>query len=177
MNRSRLDAEEIRDTILQLSGKLDLKMYGPPVKQFKYQDPNPGLTPLADYTAFDVDDPTNFRRSIYRFIFRTVPDPLMDTLDCADAAQLTPVRNVSMTALQALSMWNNSFVLRQSEHLAERLKTSGDTRAQIRLLYQLALNREPTRTELKDLNAFADKEGLASACRVILNSNEFIFVN
>jgi hypothetical protein len=177
MNRSRLDAEEIRDTVLQLSGKLDLTMYGPPVKQFKYEDPNAGLTPHADYTAFNVDDPTNFRRSIYRFIFRTVPDPLMDTLDCADAAQLTPVRNVSMTALQALAMWNNAFVLRQSEHLAGRLKKSGNTRAQIKLLYQLALNREPTRAELKDLTAFADKEGLASACRVILNSNEFIFVN
>jgi hypothetical protein len=177
MNRSRLDAEEIRDTALQLSGKLDLTMYGPPVKQFKYEDPNPDLTPHADYTAFNVDDPSNFRRSIYRFIFRTVPDPLMDTLDCADAAQLTPVRNVSMTALQALSMWNNAFILRQTEHLADRLKIAGNTRAQIKLLYQIALNREPTRSELKDLSTFADKEGLASACRVILNSNEFIFVN
>ena len=101
----------------------------------------------------------------------------MDTLDCADPEQLTPVRNVSMTALQALAMWNNAFVLRQSEHVAERLKKAGDTRAQIKLLYQLALNRETTRAELKDLSAFADKEGLASACRVILNSNEFIFVN
>ncbi|MGZ4987294.1 MAG: DUF1553 domain-containing protein, partial [Limisphaerales bacterium] len=120
---------------------------------------------------------------IYRFIFRTVPDPLMDTLDCADAAQLTPVRNVSMTALQALSMWNNALILRQSEHLAERLqKTVAQTsksalRKQITLLYQLALNREPTRSELNDLTTFAEKEGLASACRVILNSNEFIFVN
>lgn len=177
MNRTRLDAEEIRDTVLQLSGKLDLTMYGPPVKQFKYEDPDPNLTPHADYSAFNVDDPGNFRRSIYRFVFRTVPDPLMDTLDCADAAQLTPVRNVSMTALQALSMWNNAFILRQTEHLAERLKKAGDTRAQIKLLYQLALNREATRAELNELTAFADKEGLASACRVILNSNEFIFVN
>ncbi len=181
MNRSRLDAEEIRDTVLQLSGKLDLTMYGPPVKQFKYEDSNPDLTPHADYTAFNVDDPSNFRRSIYRFIFRTVPDPLMDTLDCADAAQLTPVRNVSMTALQALSMWNNAFILRQTEHLADRLKKTQRKlprlRKQIILLYQLALNREPTRTELNDLTTFADKEGLASACRVILNSNEFIFVN
>ena len=177
MNRSRLDAEEIRDTVLQLSGKLDLKMYGPPVKQFAMEDPHPELTPVIDYTKFNVDDPGSFRRSIYRFIFRTIPDPLMDTLDCADAAQLTPVRNVSMTALQALAMWNNAFILRQSEHLAERLKRAGNTRAQIKLLYQLALNREPTRTELKDLTTFADKEGLASACRVILNSNEFIFVN
>ncbi|MDB6056265.1 MAG: Protein of unknown function (DUF1553)/Protein of unknown function (DUF1549)/Planctomycete [Verrucomicrobiales bacterium] len=177
MNRSRLDAEEIRDTVLQHSGKLDLTMYGAPVKQFKYEDPNPDLTPHADYTAFNVDDTANFRRSIYRFIFRTVPDPLMDTLDCADAAQLTPVRNVSMTALQALSMWNNAFVLRQTEHLADRLKKSGNTRAQITLLYQLALNREPSRAELKELTGFAEKEGMASACRVILNSNEFIFVN
>jgi hypothetical protein len=177
MNRARLEAEEIRDTVLQLSGKLDVTMYGPPVKQFKYEDPDPNLTPHADYNSFNLDDPANLRLSIYRFIFRTVPDPLMDTLDCADAAQLTPVRNVSMTALQALSMWNNAFILRQTEHLAERLQKAGNTRAQIKLLYQLALNREPSRNELKELSAFADKEGIASACRVILNSNEFIFVN
>ena len=74
-------------------------------------------------------------------MFRTLPDPLMDTLDCADAAQLTPVRNVSMTALQALSMWNNAFVLRQSEHLAERLKIGGRDPPKSNWLYQLALNR------------------------------------
>jgi hypothetical protein len=108
MNRTRLDAESVRDAVLQITGKLDVTMGGPPVKQFHCEDPNPDNTPIADYSRFDVDSPENFRRSIYRFLFRTLPDPFMDALDCADASQLTPVRNVSMTALQALAMWNDA---------------------------------------------------------------------
>ncbi len=177
MNRSRLDAEELRDTILQLTGKLDLKIGGPADMQFKLDDPAPPVTPVVDYTKFDVDSSANFRRSIYRYIYRTLPDPFMDTLDCADASQLTPTRNVSMTALQALAMMNNQFVLRQSEHLADRVSKSGNIEKQIESLYQLVLERAPTRSELMDLKNYATEHGMANACRIILNSNEFIFVN
>ncbi|MGI8965564.1 MAG: DUF1553 domain-containing protein, partial [Limisphaerales bacterium] len=178
MNRSRLDAEELRDTILQLTGKLDLKMGGPADMQFKMEDPNPPVTPVLDYSKFDVDSPANFRRSIYRYIYRTLPDPFMDTLDCADASQLTPSRNVSMTALQALVMRNNQFILRQSEHLAERVAgKTGDVEKQIAGIYHLVLERAPTRGEINDLKNYALEPGMANACRIILNSNEFIFVN
>jgi hypothetical protein len=177
MNRNRLDAESIRDGVLQISGKLDLTMYGPPVKQFYMEDPSPLNTPLVDYSRFDVDKPESFRRSIYRLLFRSIPDPFMDTLDCADASQLTAVRNVSMTALQALAMWNNALILRQSEHFAERISKAGGIREQIKMAYDLALGRQPTRNELKELDSYAEKHGMANACRVILNSNEFIFVN
>ena len=97
MNRTRLDAESVRDSVLQVTGKLDLTMGGPPVKQFFYDDPNVGVTPIIDYSRFDVDSPASFRRSIYRYVFRTVTDPLMDSLDCPDASQLSPVRNISVT--------------------------------------------------------------------------------
>jgi hypothetical protein len=178
MNRARLDAEELRDAILQITGKLDLTMGGPPVMQFTMQDPTPPTTPVLDYTKFDVDSPASFRRSIYRYIFRTVPDPFMDTLDCADASQLTPTRNVSVTALQALAMLNNQFILRQSEHLAARVAKENSTlEKQIAAVYQLVLDRKPTRGELKDFKRYATEHGMANACRVIFNSNEFIFVN
>ena len=57
---------------------------------------------------------------MYRFVFRTLPDPFMEALDCPDASQLTPARNVSVTALQALAMLNDKFMVRMSEHLAAR---------------------------------------------------------
>ena len=177
MNRNRLDAESVRDAVLQITGKLDLTMGGPPVKQFHFENPDPNNTPIVDYNRFDVDSPGNFRRSVYRFLYRSLPDPFMDALDCADASQLTPVRNISVTALQALAMWNDAFVVRQSEHFATRLSSAGNLQNQIKLAYELALNRVPTAQELKELSAYATQHGLANTCRVILNSNEFMFLN
>jgi hypothetical protein len=177
MNRLRMDAESVRDGILQITGKLDLKMGGPAVKQFYVEDPNPDRTPIADYNRFDIDSADSYRRSIYRFLFRTMPDPFMDALDCADASQLTPVRNISMTALQALAMWNDAFVLRQSEHFATRVASAGTLRRQIEKAYELALNRAPSGRELKELERYAKQHGMANTCRIILNSNEFMFLN
>jgi len=177
MNRNRLDAESVRDAVLQISGRIDLTMGGPPVKQFHFEHPDPNNTPIVDYNRFDVDNPENFRRSVYRFLFRSLPDPFMDALDCADSAQLTPVRNISVTALQALALWNDAFVVRQSEHFAARLASAGDLPNQINLAYELALNRAPTRQELRQLSAYATQHGMANTCRVILNCNEFMFLN
>ena len=178
MNRTRLDAESIRDAVLQITGKLDLTMGGPSVKQFKFDDPNPGVTPKVDYSQFDVDSPESYRRSIYRYIFRTLPDPFMDCLDSADASQLTATRNISITALQAMAMMNDRFIVRQSEHFAARLaKEDGNLARQIEAAWQLAVGRPPTSSEAGLLQAYAARHGLANACRIILNSNEFIFVN
>ena len=174
MNRARLDAETIHDTMLAVSGKLDLTMGGPSVQQFFFKDDH---SPVYDYTRFDVDSPGANRRSIYRFIVRSVPDPLMDSLDCPDASILTPKRNVTVTALQALAVLNNPFVLRQSEHLAARVAPVGDLEKQIDQVYQLALNRPSTQTELKALVPFAEKHGMAGLCRLIFNTSEFMFVD
>ena len=177
MNRSRLDAECVRDSILQVTGLLDPKMGGPSVKQF-VEKPGIHVTKVADYDAFDVDSPDARRLSIYRFIFRTVPDPFMDAMDCPDASQLAPVRNTSVTALQAMAMWNDRFVVRYSEHLAERAaRDAADLDGHIRLVYRLCLGREPTAGEMQALSAYANKFGMANLCRVVFNSNEFLFVN
>ena len=72
MNRQRLDAETVRDAVLQISGKLDLTMGGPSVKQFVEIAGHSRRRPNVDYQSFDVDAPGNFRRSIYRF---SVPHP------------------------------------------------------------------------------------------------------
>ena len=93
-NIQRLDAEAVRDAVLAVSGKLDRTMGGPSVKHFK-QSPGIHRTPKVDYTAFDPDSPGAHRRSVYRFLFRTLPDPFMDALDCPAGDQLTPSRNAS----------------------------------------------------------------------------------
>lgn len=177
MPRTRLDAESVRDAVLQVTGKLDPQMGGPSVKQF-IQTPGIHVTPTVDYLGYDVDHPDNYRRSVYRFIFRTLPDPFMETLDCADASQLTPVRNTSITALQALATLNNRLMVRQSEHLADRLmKAATDLPARVNRLYELVLNRPPTDSELQAVVQHAAQFGLPNACRVLLNCNEFLFVN
>jgi hypothetical protein len=178
MNRTRLDAESIRDAVLQMSAKLDLTMGGPSVKQF-IQSPGIHVTPNVDYQNFDVDSPAFRRRSVYRFIFRTLPDPFMESLDCPDASQLAPTRSVSVTALQALSMMNDAFLVRYSEHLGERLKKVApeSLSAEVDALCELAYARPPLDHERQALIAYATKHGLPNVCRLVLNSNEFMFVN
>jgi hypothetical protein len=175
MNRQRLDAESFHDALLFLSGRLDLTMGGPSARQFFFKDDH---SPVYDYTQFEVDGPDGARPSIYRFIVRSVPDPFMETLDCPDANLLAPKRNVTLTALQALSTLNNPFVLRQCEFLAARLqRENAELLGQIDRAYWLALSRPPHPNEARLLGAYALKHGLVNACRLLLNSSEFVFID
>jgi hypothetical protein len=161
--------------LLAANGKLDLTMGGPSVRQFFFKDDH---SPIYDYERFNVDDPKNFRRSVYRCIVRSVPDPFMESLDCADPSILTPKRNTTLTAIQALSMFNDRFVLRQCELLADRVaKMRPDLAGQIEELYLLTLSRKPTAKESQLLIDYAGHFGLANACRVVVNCNEFLFVD
>ena len=78
--------------------------------------------------------------------------------------------------LQALALLNDPFMVRMSEHFAKRLAGVGDVQQQVRLAYRLALNRNPSEREQSLLVNYAQRHGLANACRVLLNSNEFAFV-
>jgi hypothetical protein len=177
MNRSRLDAESIHDALLVLSDHLDSRMGGPSVKQF-IQTPGIHVTPNVDYASFDADSPANFRRSVYRFLFRTLPDPLMETLDCPDGSQSAPVRGASVTALQALALLHDKFLVRQSEHIAGRIEARhASTQSQVKQAIRLILEREPTPAELRSISAYVVRNGLANACRVLINSSEFVFVD
>ena len=177
MNRPRLDADTFRDTVLAVSGRLDLTACGPGVSHFK-SSPGPQSTPVLDYAVFDWDSPGATRRSIYRVVWRGIADPFMETLDFPDMGLLSPVRGFSASPLQSLALLNNEFVLRLSEHLAARVAQSGTGTAEhVREAFRLALLREPTQEELADFTAIADQHTLPAACRVLLNSNEFLFVN
>jgi hypothetical protein len=175
-NRTRLDAECVHDAVLAVSGHLDRTMYGPSVRQFFFKDDH---SPVYDYAKYDPASPGADRRSIYRFIVRSVPDPLMDTLDCPDASLLSPRRNTTLTALQALSLLNNPFMTRGAERLAERVEADHphDLPSQLTKAFQLATARPATPGELTTLTHYAARHGLPNACRVILNGNEFVFVD
>jgi hypothetical protein len=177
MNRSRLDAEQVRDAILLMSGRLDLRMGGSSDQQFDLQ-PGVHVTPKVDYAKFDVDSDTAHRRSVYRFLFRTLPDPMMDALDCPAGDQLTPIRNNSMTVQQALALWNSAFTVRYAEHFAERLGGSeSSSKARIDAACEWTWGRPPDAEEARELSEYARRHGLANLCRLLFNSNEFIFVN
>ncbi|MFI5460869.1 MAG: PSD1 and planctomycete cytochrome C domain-containing protein, partial [Isosphaerales bacterium] len=176
-NRRRLDAESVYDAILAVAGRLDPTMSGPSVRQFSLR-PGVHVTPVIDYSQYDWNSPGSCRRSVYRFLFRTLPDPFFDSLDSADASQLTAVRNESTTPLQALELLNNPFVIHQSEAFARRLeRAAARVDLQVRLAFELAYGREATTDEVEFLSGYAGRHGLANLCRLIVNSNEFLFVN
>ena len=165
MERRRLDAESFRDALLFASGRLDLRMGGPSEEHFAFKDDH---SPVYDYTRADPD--AGRRRSVYRFVVRSVPDPLFDALDAADPSILTPRRNTTLTALQALAALNDPFVLRQCAHLAARAK---DVEDMVRLVW----GRRPSAAEAESLRGYAAKHGMSNLARVLFNSNEFVFLD
>ncbi len=175
MNRRRLDAESIRDAVLAVSGRIDYRMYGPGFRTFGFLDDH---SPHYKYEEYNPDDPSGRRRSVYRFLVRSAPDPFMETLDCPDPSLRVEKRNESLTALQALALLNDKFMLRMAEHFAARVgKRGGDLSGQVAAAYRLALGREPTTEEGRVLSEYARKHGLANTFRLILNTNEFSFVD
>jgi hypothetical protein len=174
--RRRLDAETYRDSLLRMAGRLDLTPGGPSVRQFAMSD-GIHVTPNVDYGAFDLDSAGGRRRSIYRFLFRTLPDPMMDALDCPAGDLSTPQRAESFTALQAFALLHHPFVVRQSEHLAAAVAAVGDDPPQqVRELYARVHQREPAPAELAACAEYARVHGLADLARLLVNGNEFHFV-
>src|SRR5438552_14825455 len=107
-------------------------MGGPGFELFRFKDDH---SPIYDHSAIEkINDPKTWRRTVYRFTVRSVPNPLLDCLDCADPNINTPVRNTTLTALQALALLNDPFVLKQSEFFAHRVEQEAgpDLMARIR---------------------------------------------
>jgi len=173
MNSRRLEAEAVRDAVLAVTGNLNRNMYGPGYQDFEYQE---AYAPI--YTYKTADSPDLWRRSIYRFIVRTTPQQFLATLDCADPANFTPKRNVTTTALQSLALFNNDLMLRQAGYLAKRLEAeAGTLEEQIDLAFQLLFGRPATLEERQLTEPLVREHGLMHLCRVLLNTNEFVYVD
>ncbi len=175
-NRTRLEAEQVRDAVLAVSGKLDTTMGGPGYEPFHYVDDK---SPVYDHLDIaSINNPATWRRTVYRFAVRSVPNPFLECLDCADPSINTPVRTSTVTVLQSLALLNDPFVLKQAECFAERLgKMAKSPVDQVKAGYRLALGRAPTSAETSVLVPLLEKEGLPTFCRVLFNTNEFFFVD
>jgi hypothetical protein len=171
----RLEAECVRDAMLAISGELNDQRGGP-----SYLDFRPYVYKTTQY--YDPIDPVGVefnRRSIYRFWARGGRNPLLDTFDCPDPATAAPRRGSTTTPLQALSLLNNSFTLRMADHFAERLTNEypAEAKQQLQRAFESAYGRSPSEAELKESLAFVAHHGLPAFCRVLFNSNGFLYVN
>lgn len=176
MPRRKLDAESIRDSMLSISGKLTPQMGGPGFYLFELEKTQ--HSPHYEYHKFDPNAPKSHRRSIYRFVVRSQPDPWMTTLDCADSSQSTPKRNETLTSLQALSLLNNRFTLAMANFLSERVQQEEtELTRQVARAFELVTQRGPTATELAAMSDYARQHGLPNYCRFLFNLSEFVYVD
>jgi len=187
-NRRRLEAEEIRDSMLAISGSLDRSMGGPhsfpPEKDWRY----------TQHVQFIADYDSN-RRTVYLMQQRIRKQRLFEVWDGADTNATTPQRPVSTTPVQALFMLNDPFVHKQADLFAVRIGMAfGDDVRRITLGYELAFGRPPSKEELRIgidyLRRVADelkstavpveqqpRAALGSYCRMLFSSSEFLFVD
>jgi hypothetical protein len=168
----RLEAETIRDAMLAVSGQLNLKMYGRGYNLFAQRGGLSGFTPVESFK----DD--GLRRMIYAHKVRREREAVFGAFDCPDAGQSTARRRESTTPVQALNLFNSRFTLEQSEAFAARVRKEAgeDIARQIHRAYQIALNRDAAPGELRDAEPVIRQHGLATLCRALFNSNEFLFL-
>ena len=170
----RLDAEEIRDAMLAVSGELDPAIGGPSV---------------------EVSRP---RRTIETRVLRNARDPLLDAFDAPDATATTSRRDTTTTSTQALLLINGGWALARARAVADRLEhvepASVGARARIVLAYRMTLGRRPEPEEIAEAAVFLDRQSrtsrlpafrskrddhaaLVDFCHVLLNSNAFLYVD
>ena len=175
MNRRRLDAESIHDTLLVISDRMQWEMGGPGFRNFAFESDH---SPRYHYHRSDPMDPAQHRRAIFRFVVRSVPDPWMETLDCADPSLSVARRLETTTPLQSLALLNHPFVLAMVEEFATRVDgETRDAQTAARRAFELAIGRQPNRSEAALLEEAVDRVGLVATCRLIVNLNEFLFVD
>ncbi len=193
--RQRLDAEAVRDALLAVSGNLDLsRLGGPSFAPTIGSDALEGLSMKGN--AWHASPPAEQRRrSIYLFTKRSLLLPLATTFDFPDTTLPCAQRDVTTVAPQALALLNNQFVHEQSESLAHRaLAVSGHDGTRIDVAWQLALSRKPTDAEKSAAQQHVESQrrhftaaghkaadvdvwAWTSLCHVLLNTNEFIYID
>ncbi|MSU62430.1 MAG: DUF1553 domain-containing protein [Pedosphaera sp.] len=169
----RLSAEAVRDAMLAVSGELNFVSGGPSFRPFDTKSFN-----ATFYIPADKPGPEFNRRTVYRMNINSGKDPMLETFDCPDPSVKTPRRGSTTTPLQALSLMNNSFVHRQAERLADRVRAEAgnNTRSAIQRAYRHCLARLPSPEELKEAEKLAAATRLENLCWALLNSTEFVYV-
>ena len=168
----RLEAEAIRDSILSVSGKLNLKTGGPGFDFFHQRGG------LSDYTAHQTFDESGWRRMIYAHKIRMQAIDIFGAFDCPDGGQMKPRRTRSITPLQSLGLLNSPFTNRQARFFADRIRSlsADDLEKRIDHAFRIAFSRLPNPAEQAVMVALAEEHGLEQVCRAIFNSSEFVFL-
>lgn len=184
----RLTAEEVRDSILALSGALNLKMYGPGVYTEIPREVLAGQSmPGSGWGHSPFSE--QCRRSIYVHVKRSLLTPILESFDTAETDRSTAVRFVTTQPTQALALLNGEFIHKQAALFAEhvRREAGGERNKQVRLALTLAMTRPPRDVEvrrgvelmsgLKSKDGLSDEAALESFCLVVLNLNEFVYLD
>lgn len=165
----RIEAEVIRDTLLQVSGQLNYKMGGPGFDFFKSRGGLSGFPPVQKF------EEKGRRRMVYAHKVRMEPVPIFGAFDCPDAGQPAPVRSRSTTAIQALNLFNSEFVADAAVQFSDWVHKDGTTvNDDVVHAYRRIFQREPSATELELAVQVVEEHGLPTLARVLFNSNEFL---
>ncbi len=178
MNRHRLDAEQLRDTLLSVAGTLNLKAGGPSVMVPIDKELIDALyKPLQWQITRDASE--HQRRSIYLIAKRNLPLPFMQVFDAPDMQASCPRREATTHAPQALELLNGALSNTQAEALARRLRTQtgSNVRAQVALAYRLVTGRPPTAKERALALRFLQRQPLREFAVAMFNLNAFVYVN
>ena len=159
----RVEAEVIRDGILQASGKLDRTIGG---KSFRIHNVK---KTYAQWEVVNNHGSQTWRRMLYQERMRRVDDMIFTAFDFPDCGQVRAKRPVSTTPLQALNLMNSPFVTGQAKYLAQR---AADAAEPIQFLFRQLLARDATKEELEACQGAE----LAIVARTLINSNEFVFL-
>ncbi len=167
----RVEAEVIRDTLLQVSGKLNYKMGGPGFDFFKSRGGLSGFPPVKKF------EENGLRRMVYAHKVRMESVPVFGAFDCPDAGQPSPRRGRSTTAIQALNLFNSDFIAEIAVQFSLALHNDGASmNDDIIRAYQLIFQREPNAKELQFAGQVVEKHGLPTLARVLFNTNEFLML-
>lgn len=162
----RLSAEELRDTMLTVAGKLQLEpMGGAGFRLYKFTQNN-----VCTYFPLDTHGPETYRRAVYHQNARASIVDILNDFDLPDSASAAPKRSNTTTPLQALKLLNHSFTLDMSKALAARL---GDADPVISA-YRLTFQRNPTAKEHEAATRLVTAYGPEAFCRALLNANELL---
>ncbi|MCA9036043.1 MAG: DUF1553 domain-containing protein [Planctomycetaceae bacterium] len=173
-NARRLDGESTRDAMLAVSGALNRKQGGPGFRDVAVKLGN--NHEFTDPTG-EFNEEVN-RRTIYRLWARSGNNPLLESLDCPDPSVMLPRRPQTITPVQSLSLLNSRFVEQCAAELAKQTQreAGGRLEQQVVRMYRRTFGRTPQPMELELSGDFAEKRGLDQLGLVLLNTNEFLFV-
>jgi hypothetical protein len=185
----RLEAEEIRDSILAVCGNLNLKMGGPSIHPAIPKEVLAGQSMPGHGWDQACPPGEQNRRSVYVHVKRSLPLPILNQFDAADPDGPCPVRFCTTPPTQALGMINGAFLNEQAKLFAEDLekKAGNDPSAQVRLALWRVTQREPTPRDIERSLKFLERmrlehgqkpaEALKSFCLLALNLNEFVYLD